>query len=237
MCSPNERGINTDGVGRQTERERERSRGESNESFLGLVDTLKSRVQSSYAYASHLSDKGDTINTRKSVLGEGRGGGGVVKEKTTNCFTTCFVVCNKWLSLSYTKFNVCFFMLPCCFLLSMLPETDNKVSLVSHNINNWVCQEQPRHHDCVCMWLKLWRQVCSGQPDSCMGYIMYIVFFEWKYTVPSEFFHRLAASAFLQTQRFYPSQNIVCLIYSWFEKRYVDAVNVQRYIAWLVITV
>ena len=44
-------------------------RGESNVPFLCLVDTLKSRVQSSYAYASHLSDQGDTINTRKSMLG------------------------------------------------------------------------------------------------------------------------------------------------------------------------
>ena len=45
------------------------SQGESNVPFLCLVDTSKSRVQSFYAYASHLCDQGNTINIRKSMLG------------------------------------------------------------------------------------------------------------------------------------------------------------------------
>ena len=43
-----------------------------------------------------------------------------------------------------------FYAAVCC-LLSMLSETDNKVLLVSYNINNGVCLEQFRHHDCVCV--------------------------------------------------------------------------------------
>ena len=36
---------------------------------FALADTSKSCAPSSYAYASHLSDQGDTINTRKSMCG------------------------------------------------------------------------------------------------------------------------------------------------------------------------
>ena len=39
------------------------------------------------------------------------------------------------------------------------------------------------------------------------------------------FFDRVVASAFLQTNRLYTSQSIVRLVYSWFEKRYTDAVK------------
>ena len=90
---------------------------------------------------------------------------------------------------------------------------------------------------CVCVWLKLWRQVCSGLPDSCMGYVFYIVFFEWKYAVPSDFFFdKVVANTFLQTNRFYSSKNTGCLIYSWFRKHCTDAVDVPRYVARFVTT-
>ena len=54
---------------RERAREREVSQDECNVPFLCLADTLKSRVQSSYAYASNLSEQGDTINTRNLMLG------------------------------------------------------------------------------------------------------------------------------------------------------------------------
>ena len=56
---------------------------------------------------SRFTDQGDTVNTRKSMLG-------VVKEKITDCSTArVIVVCNNGPSLSYTTYNV-FFL---CFRL------------------------------------------------------------------------------------------------------------------------
>ena len=71
----------------------------------------------------------------------GRGGGGgctggpliFLTKKITSCFTTCVVVCNNWLSLSYTKYKVCFL---CCRLLSTFYATRDQrqtLSLTCHH--------------------------------------------------------------------------------------------------------
>ena len=81
--------------------------------------------------ASHLSDQGHTVNTCKSMFG-------VVKENITNCLlhVSLFVINDVHFHIPNTMYV--FFYATVCFLFSMQPEIDNKVLLVSYNINKGV---------------------------------------------------------------------------------------------------